>query len=77
MAAGFVYYFIIYSRYRNKDARHRHELETRRMVSNLEQEDTFVRSNNRQSSSRMSGANNTSVDGLDAGIASLKDKLKM
>ena len=77
LAAGFVYYFIIYSRYRNKDARHRHELETRRMVSNLEQEDTFVRSNNRQSSSRMSGANNTSVDGLDAGIASLKDKLKM
>ena len=77
LVAGFVYYFIIYSRYRNKDARHRHELETRRMVSNLEQEDTFVRSNNRQSSSRMSGANNTSVDGLDAGIASLKDKLKM
>ena len=77
LAAGFVYYFIIYSRYRNKDARHRHELETRRMVSNLEQEDTFVRSNNRQSSSRMIGANNTSVDGLDAGIASLKDKLKM
>ena len=77
LAAGFVYYFIIYSRYRNKDARHRHELETRRKIDNLKQYDNFVRSNNRQSSPWMSGANNTKVDGINANIANLKDKLKM
>lgn len=66
LAAGFVYYFIIYSRYRNKDARHRHELETRRKIDNLKQTDNYVRKNNRQSSHRMSGANNTSVSGVNA-----------
>ena len=75
LAAGFVYYFIIYSRYRNKDARHRHELETRRMVTNLQQTDTFVRRNNRQSSPRMSGANNTNVGGVNANIG-LVEKLE-
>lgn len=75
LAVGFIYYFIIYSKYRNKDARHRHELETRRLVTNLQQTDSYVCKNNRQSSSRMSGANNTNVGGVNADIG-IVEKLK-
>lgn len=77
LAAGFIYYFIIYSKYRNKDARHRHELETRRMVTNLKQTDNFNTHRKRLDSPFMRGANNTSVSGLDSGISSLKDKFKL
>lgn len=80
LAAGIIYFFVIYGKYRNKDARHRHELETRRKVTNLRQVDNFCQSRKRLSNSRMSGANNTYVDGvhgsLDIVNHFVKEKLK-
>ena len=55
---------IIYGKYRNKDARHRHELETRRKIDNLRQVDNYAEARHRLSSSRIAGANNNSVSGV-------------
>lgn len=80
LAAGIIYFFVIYGKYRNKDARHRHELETRRKVTNLRQVDNFYQSKKRLSNSRMSGANNTYVNGaqksLDVVDHFINEKLK-
>ena len=64
---GVVYFLIIYSRYRNKGARHRYELETTREMTNLKEVDNFIRSEHGLSSSTMSGANNRRVTGSTAG----------
>ena len=64
LSIGIIYFVIIYSKYRNKDARHRHEIETRRRIDNLSQVDNFVQSKKGLSNSRMAGANNNSVDGV-------------
>jgi DNA-binding transcriptional regulator/RsmH inhibitor MraZ len=63
----------MYYKYRNKDARHKHELETKRTISNLQQHDRYVTDKKRLSNHMMSGANNTSVDG--AGKQSFMDKV--
>lgn len=78
LTIGFIFFIIIYSKYRNKDARHRHELETRRRVDNLRQVDNFVQAKRKLSNSRMTGANNNFVNGVgDANdiINQVKNKL--
>ena len=68
LLSGFIYFFIIYSKYRNKDARHKHELETKRTVSNLKQGDNFVKHCTGLKSSTISGANNKTIsDGKNLG----------
>ena len=61
LLTGFIYFFIIFSRYRNQAARHKHELETTRKVSNLKKEDMLVQRKTRLTNSHMYGANNKSV----------------
>jgi len=61
--AGPIFYSVTYARYRNKGERHYHERETPTEMSNLRAYDTFIRCDKRQSSSTISGANNTRVDG--------------
>ena len=63
LIAGFVYYFVIYSRYRNSSARHRHELETKRKTENMRKVDRFIRQKKGLSNSIMDGANNKHVNG--------------
>ena len=63
LTPGFITYFVIYYRYRNKDARHRHEVETRRKVLNLQQADKYVIDKKGLSNHIMTGANNNVVDG--------------
>ncbi len=41
-AAGFIYYGIIYAKYRNKSARHTYEAETKYEVSNMKKEDQLL-----------------------------------
>ena len=53
----------MYSRYRNKGARHKHELETKNTLSNLRRDDSYVTRRTGLSNSRMIGANNTMVNG--------------
>lgn len=60
---GVIYFWIIYNIYRNKGARHTCEKETKHDMKNLKKIDNFVRSKNRQSSSRMQGANNNDIRG--------------
>ncbi len=60
LALGFVYYFVIYAHYRNNDARHTHESETRSEIKNLVKNDTFIKRKKGLDNSRISGENNTS-----------------
>ncbi len=64
---GIIYFFIMYSRYRNAGARHRYETETKTNMSNLVSQDRYVNRRTRLSSSRMDGANNTSIQGESVG----------
>ncbi len=63
LTAGFVFYGIMYARYRNKWARHYHEKETKATLSNLHRKDVFVKRKTGLTNPRMAGANNTSVSG--------------
>ena len=63
LASGFVYYAVIYARYRNKGARHKHEIETKTNMSNLRTEDNFVRTETGLTNSRIDGVNNINVSG--------------
>lgn len=63
LLSGFVFYFIMYSRYRNTAARHTYEKETKRQISNVKCRDDFVKRETGLSSSSIIGANNTSVKG--------------
>jgi len=63
LLSGFIFYSIIYLRYRNTDKRHSHESETEAMMVNLQETDDFVKSKKGLTNSRMSGANNKIVRG--------------
>ena len=63
LISGFVYYGIMYAKYRNKGARHNHEEETKSTMNNLREYDNFVQRKTGLKNSRMNGANNTSVKG--------------
>ena len=63
LLAGFVFYGVMYARYRNKGARHSHEKETKATVDNLQKKDLFIKRKTGLTKSRMEGANNTSVKG--------------
>ena len=63
LTLGFVYYGLMYARYRNKGARHHHEKETKSTMDNLRESDTFVQKRTGLRNARMAGANNTSVKG--------------
>ena len=53
----------MYSKYRNSDARHTYETDTKREVTNLRQVDNYVQRRNGLTSSTIEGANNTNVQG--------------
>lgn len=58
---GFIYYGIMYSRYRNKGARHTYETETKSNITNMVPVDTFIKRERGLSSSTMHGANNRQI----------------
>ncbi|MEO7122940.1 MAG: hypothetical protein ABI400_07445 [Lacisediminihabitans sp.] len=64
LASGFVFYGLMYLRYRNADKRQRYESETEATLHNMQAEDQFVRSMKGLSNSRMANANNTEVRGV-------------
>ena len=51
----------MFSRYRNQGARHKHELETKRKMSNVRAGDRLVKRKTGLTNARIQGANNTSV----------------
>ena len=58
---GFIYYSHIHKRYRNDNARHMHEKETKNTISNLKSNDSFLEERKRLSSSTINGKNNNLV----------------
>lgn len=57
LLSGFVFYFIMWFRYRNASARHTYERETKTNVKNLRKEDRFVKNLKRLRSSSIEGRN--------------------
>lgn len=64
--SGFVFYGIIYLKYRNVNKRHHHESETEATKLNIVAADAKVGEEKGLRNSRMNGANNTRVDGAGA-----------
>ena len=60
---GPIYYSVKGSKYRNKGARHKYELETKSTITSLKRTDDKVRTETEQSFSTLSGANNTRIVG--------------
>lgn len=63
LASGFVFYGIVYLRYRNVNKRHGHETETEATVHNMRAEDHLVKSLKGLSNSRIAGENGDEVRG--------------
>ena len=60
---GFIFYGIMYLRYRNSDARHTYETETKKQVLNMKQADNLVEHKKKLESSSMVGRNDNTLDG--------------
>ncbi|MDO4978918.1 MAG: TFIIB-type zinc ribbon-containing protein [Candidatus Saccharibacteria bacterium] len=61
LLVGPLFYFIMYLRYRNINARHCHETETKKEVKNLKKVDKFIEKRKKLRSPVVSGYNNTAV----------------
>lgn len=70
LLVGLIYFAIMYFRYRNSNARHYHEKETKKTMSNLKTVDKLIRRETGLTNSMMLGANNTKI-----GNASLTDNI--
>ena len=75
LLSGIIYFIVMYARYRNSGARHMHEKDTKSSVSNLKQEDVFIKRRNGLSNARIEGVNNTSVTGAKVGSKVLNNVL--
>ncbi|MDD4108181.1 MAG: hypothetical protein PHH93_05625 [Prolixibacteraceae bacterium] len=64
---GFIYFFIMFTRYRNSNARHIYEKETKTQMANLRKADNLVQRRTGLTNSRIEGANNTSISGQSIG----------
>ena len=73
LLSGFIYYAIIYAKYRNQDARHNYETETKTNMTNLKKKDTFIKKETGLSNSMMYGANNKEVKGKNSSFLDVKD----
>ncbi len=63
MFLGIIYFFIIFSKYRNSSARHNYETETSKTTTNIRKVDNFIQSKKGLANPTMEGANNTKVNG--------------
>lgn len=66
---GFIYYGIMYAKYRNQNARHAYEKETKTETLNVQRTDTFIEDRKRLKNARIEGANNTRIEGEKIDIA--------
>ncbi len=64
LTPGFIFYWIQTARYRNMNARHKYEAETKADVDNLKKTDTFLQRRNRLRNARISGENDSVVKGV-------------
>ena len=64
LTPGFIYYWIMVARYRNMNARHKHEAETPSEIKNMQKTDTSIGRRNRLRNARIAGANDSVVKGV-------------
>lgn len=64
---GIVYFLVIYLKYRNSNARHTYETDTKKEIRNLKTNDIYVTRKTGLTNSKMSGANNKRVTGESVG----------
>ena len=64
LTPGFIYYWIMVARYRNMNARHKHEAETPSEVKDLKKTDVSIGRRNRLRNARIAGANDSVVKGV-------------
>ena len=69
---GVLYFFILYSKYRNAGARHAHEKETRAAMANVRKHDRFLQRRTGLTDATMMGANNFRVSGKKFNISNLR-----
>lgn len=62
-ASGFVFYGVIFFKYRNVNKRHHHESETVATLHDMQEDDDFVEHRTGLRQSSLSGANNHEVRG--------------
>lgn len=76
--SGIIYFLIIYFKYRNSNARHKYERDTKSQMSNLRKVDNYIERRTGLTSSTMSGANNNTVNGSGQNIINsiINDKIK-
>ncbi len=63
LALGFIHYFFFYLSYRNSNARHTYETDTKNSMDNLRRVDNFLKSKKRLRNMTMDGANNYALSG--------------
>ena len=63
LIAGFIYYYHVYSKYRNQDARHSYEVENKHEVTNLISHDEFIRHEYGLKNSCIDGENSCEIKG--------------
>lgn len=63
LASGFIYYFVIYTKYRNQNARHTYEKETKNEISNLKKKDELIGRRKGLKSSTISNRNDNKIEG--------------
>ena len=66
LLSGFIYFIIMFTRYRNSNARHTYEKDTKTNMSNLRKVDNFIQSKKGLTNATMNGANNKRVNGQTA-----------
>ena len=64
LTPGFIFYWVQSARYRNMNARHKHEAETPSEVKNLKKTDISIGRRNRLRNSRIAGENDSIVKGV-------------
>ena len=62
-ALSLIYYFVTKSKYLNKGARHKYEIETKNEITNIKRSDTYIRTLRERDSSTIYGVNNKKIIG--------------
>lgn len=63
LLSGFIFFLVMYMRYRNSSARHHHEKETKTRMFNLRKIDNLIKRQKGLSNPKIAGANNKRVSG--------------
>lgn len=63
LLGGFIFYGVMYLRYRNSDARHAYEDETEKEIYNIKRKDEFVKKEKELRNSQIRGINDTAIEG--------------